>query len=151
MANCSTTADHRTSVEAVHGNGVPSISITLSPAQVDDVLRAAAQSRALSVSVLLGTAGVAAAPSSMLLGDISDPRLSRSLLRGLSLLACFDAEGAARGIIELANELDLSPSTAHRYALTLVHLGLLERSPDTRKYGWPTAKKGRPLIHEMID
>jgi DNA-binding IclR family transcriptional regulator len=31
----------------------------------------------------------------------------------------------------------MSPSTTHRYALTLVELGLLERCPDTRKYRLP--------------
>jgi DNA-binding IclR family transcriptional regulator len=32
----------------------------------------------------------------------------------------------------------MSPSTAHRYAFTLVELGLLERSPTTRKYRLPS-------------
>ena len=40
-------------------------------------------------------------------------------------------------IVELANDLEMSPSTAHRYALTLVELGLLERCPKTRKYRLP--------------
>jgi DNA-binding IclR family transcriptional regulator len=66
-----------------------------------------------------------------------DHRLSRSLVRGLSLLTCFGADGAERGIVELAGDLDMSPSTAHRYALTLVELGLLERCPTTRKYRLP--------------
>ena len=69
--------------------------------------------------------------------DMADARLSRSLLRGLSILTCFDAEGEPRGIVEVAQELDMSPSTAHRYALTLLRLGLLERSPHTRKYSLP--------------
>lgn len=128
----------------------PSISITLSPAQVDEVLRAAAQSRAPSVSAVVGAgaAGLARtrgaarehdaeAPPGMLPIDTSDRRLSRSLLRGLSILTRFNADGEPRGIIELARELDMSPSTAHRYALTLVELGLLERCPRTRKYSLP--------------
>jgi DNA-binding MarR family transcriptional regulator len=68
-----------------------------------------------------------------------EKRLSRSLLRGLSLLTCFSDENESRGIVELADELEMSPSTAHRYAMTLVHLGLLERSPHNRKYGLPTS------------
>ena len=134
----------------------PSISITLSPAQVDDVLRAAAQSRAPSVAALLsGSAGSGSeadgrangrgagdgagpeAPAGLLPSDTADRRLSRSLLRGLSLLTHFDGDGEPRGIIELARELDMSPSTAHRYALTLVELGLLERCPRSRKYRLP--------------
>src|SRR5207302_1569986 len=62
-----------------------------------------------------------------------DPRLSRSLLRGLALLARF-GPGRARGVVELAAELQMSPSTAHRYVLTLVEAGLLEQVPGTRKY-----------------
>jgi hypothetical protein len=105
-----------------------SIAITLSPAQVDDVVRAATQSRAPSVSKLLG---------GFVPVDTVDPRLSRSLQRGLSILACFGADGEARGILELARDLEMSPSTTHRYASTLVELGLLERCPKSRKYRLP--------------
>jgi hypothetical protein len=108
-----------------------SISITLSPAQVDAVVRAANNSRAPSVSSLIG-GGMPV--------DESDPRLSRSLLRGLSLLNCFEPEGQERGIIEIADDLNMSPSTTHRYASTLVELGLLERCPKTRKYRLPDAQ-----------
>jgi DNA-binding IclR family transcriptional regulator len=31
----------------------------------------------------------------------------------------------------------MSPSTTHRYASTLVEMGLLERCPKTRKYRLP--------------
>jgi hypothetical protein len=133
----------------------PPISITLSPAQVDDIVREASQGRAPSVSTLISK--VLAAPlapeggarserlprdgqapepifGGCLPHDTEDPRLSRSLLRGLSILTCFGPDGRERGIVELAGDLGMSPSTAHRYALTLVELGLLERCPKTRKY-----------------
>jgi hypothetical protein len=148
------------------------IAITLSPAQVDEVVRAASQSRVPSISTLIaaslnapltrrpGTAspsepadagdrenGTAEAPADDLDEDsqvggylpigASDPRLSRSLLRGLSLLTCFGRDGGARGIVELAHDAGMSPSTAHRYASTLVELGLLERDPKSRKYRLP--------------
>lgn len=136
-----------------------SISIKLSPTQVDDVVRAASQSRAPSVSSLI--ADSLRAPVTPVGGKMStngkrspktraatrlsgyipigavDPRLSRSLLRGLSILTCFGPDGGARGIVEIAEELSMSPSTTHRYALTLVELGLLERCPKTRKYSLP--------------
>lgn len=64
----------------------------------------------------------------------TDHRLSRSLLRGLSILTCFRPDRRERGIVEIARELGMSASTTHRYALTLVELGLLERCPHTRKY-----------------
>lgn len=104
------------------------ISITLSPTQIDDVVRAATLSRAPSLSTLIG--GYTPA-------DTVDPRVSRSLMRGLSILTCFGPDGGARGILELARELGMSPSTTHRYAFTLVELGLLERCPNTRKYRLP--------------
>ncbi len=131
-------------------HGRASISITLSPGQVDAVVRAAAHGRGPSISTLI--MGTLSAPFGAANGRphtstrpprrqpipvSDDPRLSRSLLRGLSLLSGFSAVGEERGIVELAEELDMSPSTAHRYALTLVELGLLERCPDSRKYRLP--------------
>jgi DNA-binding IclR family transcriptional regulator len=87
--------------------------------------------------------------------DSSDPRLSRSLLRGLSLLTCFNADGGPRGIVDMANALGMSPSSAHRYAQTLVHLGLLERSPRTRKYSLPRAARAQKFLdrvsHATVD
>jgi IclR helix-turn-helix domain len=134
-----------------------SISITLSPTQVDEVVRAASRGRTPSISTLIANSLSAPlslkdpqppsqppsdTPEEHLLGgylpiDSVDPRLSRSLLRGLSILTCFGPDGGARGIVELAGELGMSPSTAHRYAATLVELGLLERCPKTRKYRLP--------------
>ncbi len=135
------------------------ITITLSPTQIDAVVRAASRGRAPSIAALVsesltaprranGNAGAAAAGDARahraaalsrgyLPRETDDPRLSRSLLRGLSLLTGFGPDGAERGIVELAAELGMSPSTAHRYALTLVELGLLERCPQTRKYRLP--------------
>jgi len=134
-----------------------SITITLSPTQVDEVVRAAAHGRAPSISTLIAdslaaplakhagangagpTTTAAQAPDGRgyMPSESSDPRMSRSLLRGLSLLAGFGPDGAERGIVELAADLGMSPSTAHRYALTLVEIGLLERCPRTRKYRLP--------------
>ena len=130
------------------------ITIALSPTQVDAVLRAAADERAPSIANIIagslararddhgdgdgdGDASAGVAGGDLFSREIDDPRLSRSLLRGFSLLAGFGPGGVERGIVELAGELGMSPSTAHRYALTLVELGLLERCPRTRKYRLP--------------
>jgi IclR helix-turn-helix domain len=138
------------------------ITVTLSPTQVDDIVRAAARGRAPSVSTLIADSlaapvarngkgsrrstpagnGKATARGSLaargyMPSETTDTRLSRSLLRGLSLLTGFGPDGEERGIVELADDLGMSPSTAHRYALTLVELGLLERCPRTRKYRLP--------------
>jgi hypothetical protein len=131
------------------------ITITLSPTQVDAVVRAAARGRAPSISTLIADSlaapvaraangvtrsanGEQASPArGYMPSETTDARLSRSLLRGLSLLTGFGPDGEQRGIVELADDLGMSPSTAHRYALTLVELGLLERCPRTRKYRLP--------------
>jgi len=155
----SMTDDERSSLSPIPpGPSIPSISIMLSPRQVDEVLRAASRGRAPSISTLIAdslrmpcgcengviAAADAADPSGeealeggYLPIDTVDPRLSRSLLRGLAILTRFGPDGRPRGIVELAADLKMSPSTAHRYALTLVELGLLERCPTTRKYRLP--------------
>ncbi|MHB8241512.1 MAG: helix-turn-helix domain-containing protein [Solirubrobacteraceae bacterium] len=135
----------------------PTISINLSPTQIDEVVRAATNSRAPTLAALIadslrapiadeqgGTRTALAGESPTrrprpryMPSDTTDSRLSRSLLRGLSILTCFGPDGDSRGIVELAEDLGMSPSTAHRYALTLVELGLLERCPKTRKYRLP--------------
>jgi hypothetical protein len=124
------------------------ITITLSPAQIDSVLRAASRGSSPSVAALVANSLATsrrrtngktdALARGYMPSDTDDPRLSRSLLRGLSLLTGFGPDGAhERGIVELADELGMSASTAHRYALTLVELGLLERCPRSRKYRLP--------------
>jgi hypothetical protein len=128
------------------------ISITLSPAQVNAVVLAAARDGTAGVSSLIAgslttsPARAARAPAGASAGAEmpagwpsadQDRRLSRSLLRGLLILTRFGPERPERGIVELAGEIGLSPSTAHRYAQTLVELGLLERCARTRKYRLP--------------
>jgi IclR family transcriptional regulator, KDG regulon repressor len=56
------------------------------------------------------------------------------LFRGLLILALFISGGDGRGVVEVARELHLSPSTTHRYMSTLVAFGLLAQDPTTRKY-----------------
>ncbi|HEX9481289.1 MAG TPA: helix-turn-helix domain-containing protein [Solirubrobacteraceae bacterium] len=130
------------------GSADGDISIVLSPIQVEQVVRAASRSTAPGVAALIsgslrrrnhtpaanapGAAGGAAQRPVP-----ADRRLSSSLLRGLSILSCFASTDEERGIVELARQAGMSASTAHRYALTLIELGLLERSPHSRKYRLP--------------
>jgi IclR family pca regulon transcriptional regulator len=67
------------------------------------------------------------------LPDLREPRFSQSLERGLAILGCFTPERPLLGIADLAQELDMSRSTTHRYAITLVALGYLQQGP-ARKY-----------------
>jgi DNA-binding IclR family transcriptional regulator len=64
---------------------------------------------------------------------LREPRYSQSLERGLAMLACFTAETPTLGIADMADRLNMSRSTTHRYAITLVALGYLEQGSN-RKY-----------------
>ncbi len=67
------------------------------------------------------------------LPDLREPRFSQSLERGLAILGCFTPEHPLLGIADIAQELDMSRSTTHRYATTLVALGYLQQGA-ARKY-----------------
>ena len=64
---------------------------------------------------------------------LREPRYSQSLERGLAILACFTPSRPVRGIADIADELDMSRSTTHRYVITLLALGYLEQGAS-RKY-----------------
>ena len=59
---------------------------------------------------------------------------SQSLERGLAILSQFSTDRRLIGVSEVANELGLTRSTAHRYIATLARLGYLHRDPASRKY-----------------
>lgn len=113
--------------------------LALSRGQIAMVLRAADASGAPS-TLLSGLDGGEGSPLSasvdelLTLADADERRLSRSLLSGLLVLACFPRDGAQLGVAELARRLDMSPSATHRYISTLVAAELLERDPQTRRY-----------------
>jgi IclR family pca regulon transcriptional regulator len=62
------------------------------------------------------------------------PGGSQSLERGLAILSSFSADRRLIGVSEVAVELGLTRSTAHRYIATLARLGYLHQDPATRKY-----------------
>jgi hypothetical protein len=118
--------------------GLNPVTIELSKAQVDRVIRAAGEGGTMSVLLavlrkpkwtLAGDSDEGADPAQM-----EDRRLSRSLLSGLLVLSSFSAEGGSLGVAELARKLDMNTSTTHRYVTTLLAVGLLERDPATRRY-----------------
>jgi len=65
---------------------------------------------------------------------IEDPRMSRSLLTGLLVLAAFPSDGSEISVSAVAHRLRLGDSTTHRYISTLLSVGLIERDPSTRLY-----------------
>jgi IclR helix-turn-helix domain len=124
------------------------IEIALSPTQIEQVIRSAGHTKNGTVSSLLVAAldnahspkgdqdrrSLRDATQHALADTLGDPQLSQSLLRGLAVLACYGPERPWRAIIDLAQELSMSPSTTHRYVKTLRAVGLLEQNPQTREY-----------------
>jgi hypothetical protein len=116
------------------------VAITLSPNQVDHIVREVlGEGAAPSVSALVAGTGFHRSHARQVLSSRyrslqDNRRLSRSLLAGLLVLSCFPPEGVDMGIKDISEQLDLNTSTVHRYVLTLVAAGLLERDPDTRRY-----------------
>jgi IclR family pca regulon transcriptional regulator len=60
--------------------------------------------------------------------------LSQSLERGLAILSAFSSARPLLGVSDLAREVGLSRSSAHRYIATLAALGYLEQDRATRRY-----------------
>jgi len=118
--------------------GGETVSIELSKAQVDQVVRSAGQGGTMSVllSALKDPNWTLALDSDEWIypAQLEDRRLSRSLLSGLLVLSCFPADGGYLGIAELARMLGMNTSTTHRYVTTLLAVGLLERDATTRRY-----------------
>jgi len=115
------------------------VCLELTNSQVEDVIRATREARGPSLSLLLSGLITDQAIGDGSLEDryeaeLESGRLSHSLFRGLLILALFISGGDGRGVVEVARELNLSPSTTHRYMSTLVAFGLLAQDPTTRKY-----------------
>jgi IclR family pca regulon transcriptional regulator len=72
-------------------------------------------------------------PDTWRIPDLSEPRYSQSLERGLAILECFTPALPVLGIADIADRLGMSRSTTHRYVTTLVALGYLVQGAK-RKY-----------------
>lgn len=58
----------------------------------------------------------------------------RSVERALTILRTFSADSPSLGVSDIARRTNLTTSTAHRLAVTLVEHGLLMRDPETNRY-----------------
>jgi hypothetical protein len=125
-------------VAPADAGGEETISIELSKAQVDQVVRAAGNGGTMSVLLsAVKDPGWSLSLDSeewVYPAQMEDRRLSRSLLSGLLVLSCFPPDGGYMGIAELARTLGMNTSTTHRYVTTLLAVGLLERDAATRRY-----------------
>jgi DNA-binding MarR family transcriptional regulator len=111
------------------------IAITLTRAQIDRVLRQAPKGEGVARRLRPLSASDSQTAKYRELAE--SPRLSRSLLLGLLVLASFPADGSATAVTDVAERLQMSPSTTHRYLSTLLAVGLLEQDPRSRRYHLP--------------
>jgi DNA-binding transcriptional ArsR family regulator len=109
------------------------VSLTLTPDQVDELLRAVGGDSALSIVPELAASKGTDVSELRYRALLDDRRLSRSLIAGLLVLSCFSTNSEL-GIAELSRRLGMRASTTHRYVATLLAAGLLERDPSSRRY-----------------
>jgi hypothetical protein len=74
------------------------------------------------------------------------PRFSKSLVSGLYVLASLPDDGTPVGIVELAEMLEMSNATLHRYLHTLIVAELVQRDAATRKYSLAPALVASPAL-----
>jgi DNA-binding MarR family transcriptional regulator len=111
------------------------ITIELTRTQIDHVLRGDSHEGGIaSVLRRLSNQDLSATYAAL----SASPRLSRSLMLGLLVFACFPTDGQGLAVTDVAARLELSASTTHRYMSTLLAAGLLEQDPRTRRYRVPT-------------
>ena len=65
---------------------------------------------------------------------LNDPTCSRTLVRGLLVIASFGPDGRALTIRDISAQVQLSPSVVHKLVHTWVALGFLRQNPHTRRY-----------------
>jgi len=108
------------------------LTVTLTPGQVTDLLSRATGEQ--GVANLLAAVSADETTKELLLGLMEDGNYSRSTLRALLVLTAFPADGSARELTDIARQVRLSPSTAHRYVATWLATGLLSQAPRSRRY-----------------
>jgi hypothetical protein len=106
--------------------------IALTDAQVEQVLRESADRPQLAS--LLPDVGRVDGLSSVALPLLEDASYSRSVLRALLVLDALPPDGSERELTDLARDLELSPSTTHRYLHTWMAFGFVEQDPRSRRY-----------------
>jgi IclR family pca regulon transcriptional regulator len=79
------------------------------------------------------SSGLSTGVSSQWMPALAGTEYSKSVERGLGILACFDQASRVLGVSELADRMGMSRSTTHRYVITLAKLGYLTQVAG-RKY-----------------
>jgi hypothetical protein len=141
-ARTSTGTSNGSSPDGRRNGTAERVSVELTRAQVDAIIRTTAETHGPSLNLLLSgliTEQVISEGSleERYFAELESGRLSHSLFRGLLILALFISGEEGRGVVDVARQLGLSPSTTHRYMTTLVAFGLLVQDPSSRKYRLP--------------
>jgi hypothetical protein len=127
------------------------ITLELSRRQVRSVLREATGADGLREELLaaqMDDLKIAVADA------LADPELNshhnlaQAALKALGVLCAFAPRGTVRGIKEVAEEQQMSLSSAHRYARTFVAVGLLEQT-HSRKYCLPPSEEDTDIIEQI--
>jgi len=128
---------HSTAIPQSSATRHNKIAIELSPAQVAHVIASAYGTS--SFQLLRGPSDSNSHWLEMMrrLSRETPKHISGSLILGLLAFASFPRDGRSLKNVELARLLNVSQVTAHRYILTLMAVGLLERDPETRRYKLP--------------
>ena len=100
--------------------------ITLSASQTAQVMGSMSEDTSLAWLLVNGIGD----PKTMI-SAARDPRLSLSLTPGLAILASLPRDGSSMALTDLSRLVEVTPSTTHRYLLTLVEVGLVERNAKT--------------------
>ena len=116
------------------------VTITLSGAQVERVLEQASDD---DFSLVRTFADLDEALDSYTEPAGSKDQYAVTLLRALLVLRAFPVGGSARRIVDVADELEISPGVTQRYAVTWVGVGLLERDTRSRRYRRPRHRASR--------
>jgi len=108
--------------------------------QINQVVRGAAQGG--SVAALFGgpeLADVLAENESVLraYAGFNNSKVSRSLLQALLILSSLPVDGSHLGIADISRIAGINSSTVHRYLATWLLVGVVDRDPNTRRYGRP--------------
>jgi hypothetical protein len=109
------------------------VTIALTDAQIAQVRRAAAGGGG-GLSALFARLEDVPAAARAIEARREGGGISQSTLRALLLLGAFPRDGTYLTLAEVAGRVGLSPSTAHRYAITWVAVGVLEQEPVRRRY-----------------
>ena len=127
-----TSVDNNHHSRATTNPSSPQISVELTPRQVNQIISRGVE-RGNIAAIRYGMTDILEMLSHR--PDLLDSsRVSRSLVIGLLLIAALPSDGTYAKTTDLAQVLNLTPSTASRYLTTLVEVGLAEQHPGTRRY-----------------